>query len=105
MQFFALVLAAAIAMTQASNITTFAVIGCSGASAVFPCDGSCHTFVGKNAFKSAAGTCVSMFTGSTCESSDLAFPNPNPNGICEAIESGNPIVAFSCSPTSTCPVS
>ncbi|KAJ7668012.1 hypothetical protein B0H17DRAFT_950200, partial [Mycena rosella] len=76
---------------------------CSGASLVVPCDGTCHSFSGKNAFSTVAGTehCVTMFTGATCTSSGVAFPNPNQAGQCTNIEFGNPIVSFSCSPDNT----
>jgi hypothetical protein len=61
---------AAAAVPALAQITTFAVIGCTGATSVAPCDGSCHSFVGKNAFRvclcpryrnhkvSDAGVCV-----------------------------------------------
>ncbi|KAJ6481365.1 hypothetical protein DFH09DRAFT_418429 [Mycena vulgaris] len=104
MHFLPVLLAAAAvpALTLASNITTWAVIGCTGSKSVFPCDGSCHSFVGKNAYSTVAGTahCVSFFEDAACTS--LSFPTPNQAGQCSAIESGDPILAFSCSADNTC---
>ncbi|KAJ7861812.1 hypothetical protein B0H14DRAFT_2741341 [Mycena olivaceomarginata] len=93
---------AAAAVPALAQITTFAVIGCTGATSVAPCDGSCHSFVGKNAFRVTAGSehCVTAYGDAACTSP--LFPNPNQNGNCEAIESGNPVLALSCSPTNTC---
>ncbi|KAJ7882684.1 hypothetical protein B0H13DRAFT_2344556 [Mycena leptocephala] len=95
------VLAAAAAPALA-QITTFAVIGCTGATSVAPCDGSCHSFVGKSAYRVTAGAehCVTMYGDAACTSS--LFPNPNQDGQCSAIESGNPVLAFSCAPDNTC---
>ncbi|KAJ7686256.1 hypothetical protein B0H14DRAFT_3534666 [Mycena olivaceomarginata] len=93
---------AAAAVPAFAQITTFANIGCTGATAVAPCDGSCHSFVGKGAFKVTAGAehCVTAWADAACTST--LFPNPNQDGECTAIESGNPVLALSCSPDNTC---
>ncbi|KAJ7069676.1 hypothetical protein C8F01DRAFT_1078181 [Mycena amicta] len=101
MQVLLLLLAASTAAL--GQITTWEVIGCTGASSTAPCDGSCHSFVGKNAFRTVASSithCVTMFGDSSC--TEVLFPNPNQNGQCSAIESGNPVLAFSCSSNNTC---
>ncbi|KAJ7268623.1 hypothetical protein C8J57DRAFT_1325723 [Mycena rebaudengoi] len=102
MQVLAVVLAVAAVVPALAQITTFANIGCSGASAVFPCDGSCNSFVGKRAFATVAGAthCVTIFTDANC--TNIYFPNVNQHGQCTAIEAGDPTPAFSCSTDSTC---
>ncbi|KAJ6481367.1 hypothetical protein DFH09DRAFT_295768 [Mycena vulgaris] len=98
-----LVAAAVPALTLASNITAWDNLGCSGSRSAFPCDGSCHSFVGKRAFTTVAGTehCVAVFSDAACTS--LLFPTFDQAGQCTNIESGNPILAFSCSADNTCP--
>ncbi|KAJ6474308.1 hypothetical protein C8R45DRAFT_1160598 [Mycena sanguinolenta] len=72
---------AAAAVPALAQITTFANIGCTGASTVAPCDG----------FEVTAGAehCVTVYADSACTST--LFPNPNQDGECTGIESGNPV--------------
>ncbi|KAF8214239.1 hypothetical protein K438DRAFT_1927365 [Mycena galopus ATCC 62051] len=103
MQFLLVLLAAATAVSPAlAQVTSWANIGCTGASSVAACDGSCQSFIGKRAFSTPAGAevCVTMFLDASCTT--VAFPNPNQDGECTAIESGNPILAYSCSSDNVC---
>ncbi|KAJ7601939.1 hypothetical protein FB45DRAFT_902797 [Roridomyces roridus] len=101
---FSLPLILGLATAAYAQITTFPNIGCTGTAATFPCDGSCHPWTtgGQGAFKTVAGTthCVTMFLDAAC--TQVAFPNPGSDGTCLPIESGNPILSFSCSADNTC---
>ncbi|KAJ7179536.1 hypothetical protein C8R46DRAFT_1029023 [Mycena filopes] len=100
---FLIPLAAAVVPALA-NITAFTVIGCSGTSQVFSCDGTCHAFSNMRAFKVDAGAehCVTVYSGSTCASSTIQFPNPNQDGQCTAIEASQATLSFVCSVDNTC---
>ncbi|KAJ7668013.1 hypothetical protein B0H17DRAFT_845773, partial [Mycena rosella] len=99
-------LAAAAVPAFASNITAWSGFNCAGTTLVVPCDGSCHSFNGRNSFSTVAGTehCVAMFTGRACNSSDFAFTNPNQAGECTNIESSETLLSFTCSADNTCTV-
>ncbi|KAJ7179537.1 hypothetical protein C8R46DRAFT_643456 [Mycena filopes] len=104
MKLFITLLATAAAPALAANIAAFTNFNCGGTETVVVCDGSCHSFTGKNSFIVDAGAehCVSVYTGTACESSTFQFPNPNQDGSCTNLETSQPILSFSCSADNTC---